>query len=151
MRLEIVRNDASEPTMIIQDFTRRNYTIGMSSSLIAPKYKSFIGQILEVRQCNEVMDEEVAAKHQAELIVKYSNPDTNVVVISDSGDIGNTGIVEIAAVKVISYMTADNNDEPARYNTVAIYKKRARDDYVQAVLKLAYENEFGEGSYSGSI
>ena len=150
MRLSTVRNDAGEPTLSLDHFERRHYTTGLALGISIGKYKGFYGELLEVHQCNEVMDSEVVSRIISELSRKYETPDTEVVLISDNSSLHNENIVEIHAVKVLEYETNDGSTIKTSNNTVVIFKKHKRDGYVEAILKLAYEMEFGEGSYYGS-
>lgn len=151
MRLEVVRNDAAEPTLIISEFNSRHYTIGSANSIMVYHYTGFVGTVLEVAQCNEVMDPEVASRTIIRLVDKYSAPDTEVVVISDkAGDHTNEEIVEVSAVQVESWESNSGGLTTPTAKTIVIFKKHERDGYVEAILKLAYENEFGEGSYHES-
>ena len=150
MRLITVRNDAAEPTLALDHFERRHYAVEWAHSIALSKYKGFYGEILEAHQCNEAMDIEVASKIISEMVRKYETPDTEVILMSDNGNITNENLVEIQAVKVIEYEEQNGVTVPARTKTVVIHRKHVRDGYIDAVLKLAYETEFGEGSYHGS-
>lgn len=151
MRLEMVRNDATEPTLIISEFNSRHYTIGSINSMVVYRYTGFVGTVLEVAQCNEVMDPEVVSRTVIGLVDKYSAPDVEVIVIGDkAGDNTNEGIVEVSAVQVESWESDSRASTAPTTKTIVIYKKHERDGYVEAILKLAYENEYGEGSYYGS-
>ncbi|MCM1230164.1 MAG: hypothetical protein NC489_08525 [Ruminococcus flavefaciens] len=141
MDIVSVRNDASEGTLTIKDFTQRHYHIRGATSLIVSHYEGFQGRILEIHQCNEEMDDDVVTRLVDMLVRKYSAPDTDVSMVSDNGDLGNTGVVEVVATQVLNWVLRNNELSDPGCKRIIIIKKHRRDGYIESILDLAQKTE----------
>ncbi|MCM1531911.1 MAG: hypothetical protein NC114_06525 [Ruminococcus flavefaciens] len=150
MRLGTIRNDAGDSTLTIDDFTKRSYTIGSTSSLIVNHYKRFHGKVLEVYQCDEVMDEDVATRLVDKLVRQYSTPSADVSMASDTGSLTNEGLVEVSVVRVLAWELQNGDTSNPGCERIIIFKKHQRDGYVKAILDLATQLEFGGSETYGS-